>query len=261
MISLTSAQLDAWMAAFLFPLARILAFLSSAPVIGGKQIPTRIKIGAGVVLTIVMAPVLNIEPGIQPGSPVGLLILVEQIMAGVAMGFALRMVFAAVEMAGELAGLQVGLGFASFYDPQHASFTPVIAQFLGMIASLAFLAMDGHLYMLAALAESFQAFPISTTPPSIHAWHTLVLWGGSLFAFALQLSMPLLAAMLMTNLAIGILTRSAPQLNLMSVGFPLTLGVGFVVLLLSMPYFFPLFDQFANLGIGNIIKIATQMGK
>ena len=261
MISVTSAQLSAWIAAFIFPLARILALIASAPVLGNKQIPMRIKIGLGMLITFVVAPTLNIPVDIEPGTAQGLLVLVQQILVGLAMGFTMRLVFTAVEMAGDLAGMQMGLGFASFYDPVNASYTPVIAQFLGILATLAFLGMNGHLYMLAALADSFQAFPISATPPSAAAFRTVTEWGTTIFTHALQLSMPLIGALLITNLALGILTRSAPQLNIFAVGFPITLTVGFATLALSLPYLAPMLDHVVNEGIDTMQRIALQMGK
>ncbi len=260
MISFTSAQWTAWLAAFIFPLTRILALVASTPILGDKAVPLQVKIGLSLLLTVLIAPTLEMQPNIDPASGQGLLILLEQILVGVVMGFAMRIVFTAVEMAGEVAGLQMGLGFASFYDPQNASFLPVLAQFLGVIVSLAFLAMDGHLFVLAALSDSFQIFPIGTAVPSALGLHTLVSWAGSLFTDALQISLPLLAALMMTNLALGILTRSAPQLNLFAVGFPITIGIGFLFLALSLPYFKPLIERFSHDGLSAMQHVVQQMG-
>ncbi len=261
MISFTSAQLNFWIATFVFPLARIMAFIATAPILSNRQIPNRVKIGFGFILTVAIAPTLSIPTDIEPGTAQGIFVLLIQILVGVAMGFTMRLVFTAIEMAGEIAGLQIGLGFASFYDPQRASFTPILAQFLGVIAALTFLTMDGHLYLIATLAESFQTFPISATPPTANAMHTIALWGGSIFVFALQLSLPVLGALLITNLAMGILSRSAPQVNLFAIGFPITLTVGFIIIALSMSYFAPLVDQFAHSGIDTMLRVTRQMGK
>ena len=261
MISFTSAQLTTWLAAFIFPLSRILAFIASSPIFGNKEVPVRIKIGIGLAITFVIAPTLNIPADLDPVSAQGLFVLVEQIVAGVIMGFSIQIIFAAVEMAGDLAGMQMGLGFASFYDPQNASFTPVVAQFLGIIAALVFLAADGHLYMLSALADSFRDFPIGAgIPPSAQAFRTMAEWGGSLFSLALQFSLPLIGALLIANLALGILTRSAPQLNIFAVGFPITLAVGFATLMLTIPYLAPLMEYFTRSGLDTISRIMQQLG-
>jgi flagellar biosynthetic protein FliR len=254
MISITSAQLDAWLATLIFPLTRILAMIASSPVLGNKQVPARVKIGLSVLLALIVAPTIDPMPAIAVGSPQGLLIIVQQVIIGVAMGFSIRLIFTAVEMAGELAGLQMGLGFATFYDPVNASQTPIVAQWLGMIAALAFLALNGHLYMLSALAESFRTLPVGDMM-STKGFYGVASWGGSIFAYALQISLPILAALLITNIALGILTRAAPQLNLFAVGFPITLAIGFFVLALSMPYLSPLLDRLIQEGTGTAVSL------
>lgn len=254
MISVTSAQLDAWMAALIFPLTRILAMIASSPILGNKQVPARIKIGLSVMFAIIIAPTIDAMPAVSLNSPQGLLIMIQQIIIGVAMGFTIRLIFSAVEMAGEMAGLQMGLGFASFYDPVNATHSAIIAQWLGIIAALGFLAMNGHLYMLSALAESFQTLPIGTMM-SEKGMYGVVVWGGSIFAYALQISLPILAALLITNIALGILTRAAPQLNLFAVGFPITLAIGFFVLSLSIPYLSPILDRLTQEGLGTMITL------
>jgi len=257
MISITSVQLDAWLAAFIFPLTRILAMIASSPILGNRQIPARIKVGLSILLTIIIAPTIGAMPQVAVSSPQAILIMIQQVIIGVAMGFTISLIFSAVEMAGELAGLQMGLGFASFYDPINAVHSAIIAQWLGIIATLAFLAINGHLYMISALAESFQTLPIGSMM-SAQGFNGVANWGGSIFAYALQISLPILAALLITNIALGILTRAAPQLNIFAVGFPITLAIGFIVLSLSMPYFVPMLDRLAQEGIGtalNLIKL------
>jgi len=261
MISFTSMQLESWLAAFIFPLARILALVASSPVLGNKQVPARVKIGLSLLITFIVAPTLDIPTDIDASSGVGLFILLQQILVGLSMGFAMRLIFTAIEMAGDTMGMQMGLGFASFYDPVNATQTQVVAQFLGIIAALAFLSMNGHLYMLSALVDSFQAFPISTQLPSASAMHTLALWGGSIFSNSLRLALPLIGALLITNLALGILTRSAPQLNIFAIGFPITLVVGFATLMLTLPYLAPLLDTITNAGLETMMSVATQLGK
>jgi len=257
MISVTSAQLDAWLATLIFPLVRILAMVSTSPVLGNQQVPKRVKIGLSVLLAIIIAPTIPIIPQVAIGSPQGLLIIIQQIIIGVAMGFTMRLIFTAIEMAGELAGLQMGLGCASFYDPVNSSYSPIVARWLGMIAILAFLATNGHLYMLSALAESFATLPIGSAMSS-NGFYSVASWGGSIFAFGLQIALPIVAALLITNIALGILTRAAPQLNLFAVGFPITITIGFVVLALSMPYFIPLFDRLVQEGLRAITVLVNQ---
>ena len=261
MISVTSAQLSAWLALFIFPFTRILALIASAPVLGNKQVPLQVKIGLALLLTIIIAPTLDTQPNVEIASAMGFVVLLEQILAGLAIGFTMLLIFAAVEMCGEIAGMQMGLGFASFYDPMNSSYSPVISQFLSTLATLAFLGMDGHLYILEALANSFHTFPITSTISHAEALHTLVAWGSSIFLFALQLSMPVIGALLITNLALAILTRSAPQLNIFQIGFPITLAVGFAALLLTVPYFAPMLEQITHSALDTASHIVQQLAK
>ena len=258
MISITTAELNALLAAFLWPLGRILALIASAPVTGNPSVPLRIRIGLALMITLAVAPALAPLPPVDPGSGAGLLILAQQVVIGLAMGFAMRIVFAAVEMAGELAGLQMGLGFATFFDPQNAGDIPIVGSFLSLIVTLAFLAVDGHLEMIGLLVQSFIALPIGAGGMAAPALITLAQWGGEIFFASLLLSLPLLAALLITNLALGILTRAAPQLNIFAVGFPLTLAIGMLVLALALPYFAPLLERMVHDGLQMMLQIAER---
>ncbi|MGZ3182382.1 MAG: flagellar biosynthetic protein FliR [Telluria sp.] len=236
MLTLTSVQLNAWLAAFLWPLTRILGLITAAPVFGNASVPVSVKVMLGVLLAVVIAPVVPAGPAADPTSWAGLLILAQQLIIGLAMGFAMRIVFAAVEFAGEIASLTMGLGFASFFDPQTQGRSSGISQFLALVVTMAFLASNAHLALLAALAESFETMPVAAAPLASGGPAELVRWGGAIFSSGLQLSLPIVAALLVTNIALGILTRAAPQLNLFGIGFPISLGVGFLVISLALPY-------------------------
>jgi len=257
-ISITSAQLNAWLAAFAWPLARILSLVASAPVIGNPSLPAGVKIGLGLLLTALVAPLLPPPPDLDPASAAGLLVLAQQVLIGLAMGFAMQVVFWAAEMAGELIGLQMGLGFATLYDASVPGFIPILGQYLGVVASLAFLAIDGHLLLLSALAESFQVLPLSpqSAPSGLLG---LAQWGGSIFSYGLALSLPLLAALLITNLALGVLTRAAPQLNIFAVGFPLTILIGMVVLFMVLPHFAPTLERLFSDGLTAMLRLAAAL--
>lgn len=236
MISFSGAQLDAWLAAFMFPLARILALLASAPVFNNSAQPARVRLAVGLVITVALAPVLPPMPAIPAGSWVGLVVLAQQILIGLLMGFTLRIAFVAVDIAGELVGLQMSLSFAVLYDPQNGAQTPVLSEFLGLFATLLFLAMNGHLLTLSVLAESFRLLPVSAQPFGSGGFAALLAWSSTLFSAGVLLALPLIAALLIANLAMGVLARVAPQLNIFAVGFPVTLMTGFVVLTFSIPY-------------------------
>lgn len=237
MITFTSAQLDAWLTAFLFPLARIMGLLASAPVFNNRAQPARIRLVVGLVITIALVPGLPPMPAVAPGSWIGMAILAQQMLIGLLLGFTLRIAFAAIDVAGELIGMQMGLSFAVFYDPQAGGQTPVLAEFLGLITTLIFLALNGHLLSLSVIAESFRLLPVGTTPFGAGGFAAFLAWSSTLFSAGLLLALPLITALLIANLAMGVLARVAPQLNVFAVGFPVTLMAGFVVMMFMIPYF------------------------
>ena len=257
MISVTSAQLDLWITTFFWPFFRIIALVASAPLLGARGVPASVKIGLAFMLTIMVAPVLGPMPAVAPTSGAGIFILVQQIMIGVAMGMAMRVVFSAIEMAGQIMGLQMGLGFATFFDPQNSAQVPVLGQFMGLIAMLFFLAINGHLMVISSLVESFHVLPIGLHPISSEGWRTLASWGSEVFRAGVLISLPVVAVLMMTNVALAVLTRAAPQLNIFAVGFPLTLGVGFIVMSVSIGYFLPIFSTLFESGAQMMLRVAS----
>lgn len=246
MIELSVARFGELLATLGLPFVRILAFLATEPVLGNRTIPARVKVLLSLLVAMIVVPTLPAMPKVDPASAAGLLVLAQQILIGVAMGFVARIVVAAAEMAGQLAGLQVGLGFAVFFDPQGSGQTPVVAQFYGLIAVLTLLATDGHHVMLTALAQSFRTLPIDSQPVAAAGLRVIVEWGGEIFRAGLMLSMPVVGALLVANVSMGVLTRAAPQLNIFAVGFPVTLGLGFLMLYLSVPLIVPAIENLSK---------------
>ncbi len=236
MIPVTSDQLNLYLTSFLFPLVRILAWLSADPLLGNRSAPVSVRVALGFVLTVAIAPTLPAPPAVALLSGEGLLILAQQIIIGVSLGFVLRIAFAAVEFAGHFMGMQMGLSFATFFDPVNGAQTPVVAQFMVLATVLILFALDGHHLVLEALVHSFTEIPLAAMPLSRYDFAAAVRWGGVIFMVGLQIALPVTAALLSTNLAIGMMTRAAPQLNIFAVGFPLTLGTGFLVLYFTLGY-------------------------
>jgi flagellar biosynthesis protein FliR len=252
MLTFTAATLDAWLAAFLYPFVRVLALMSAAPVFSHVSVPYPVRIGAALAITVVVAPTLPSAEFVSPFSATGVALIITQVLIGVAIGLTMQIVFAAVQLAGDLIGLQMGLSFAGFIDPQNNDQSPLIGTFLSMALTLLFLALNGHLAMIAALTGSFDALPIS---PS--GWRALdalrvVNVGGTMFATGLSLALPVVGALLLVNLTLGILSRTAPQLNLFAVGFPLTLLAGLLMLLLALPFAIPALEQAVELGLASL---------
>ncbi len=236
MISFSSTEMNAWIVAFFFPLARILALLVVAPPFSNAALTVRVRLILGLAIAMAITPALPKILPLDPASGIGLWILAQQLLIGFSMGFSLRLVFSAIDMAGNIIATQMGLGFATLYDPQNTAQTPVLSELFGLLSLLIFIAINGHLMVIATLTHSFTAIPISVNALDSRTWINLAEAGVVIFSSGLLLALPILAALLITNVALGVLSRAAPQLNLFAVGFPLTLALGFGMLIISMSY-------------------------
>lgn len=259
MFTVTYAQLNAWLTAFLWPFTRIAALIAAMPVLGHTAIPARVKIALAAFITLIVAPTLPAMPQVTVFSANGVWILTTQLLIGAALGFTIQLVFVSVEMAGTLVGLQMGLGFATFFDPGANASSQVISSFLNMIATLAFLAYNGHLQVIAALVESFQSVPISAAVLGPPGFHTLVQWGGAIFSAGLLLSLPIVVALLVANLSLGILNRAAPQIGVFQIGFSVTLMVGMLLLMLMLPNMIPFFAHLVDTGIDQMGRVSAAL--
>ena len=246
MISVTSTQLLTWIAAFIWPLSRVLGLISIAPPFSNGMVPTRVKLMLGIFISILITPTVPALPAMDPMSLTGLVIVVQQMIIGLAMGIVMRVMFSVVEMAGQMVSMTMGLGFAAFFDPMSQGQTAAISQVFSLLATLIFLAVNGHLVMISILADSFVTLPISAHPMSTEGLRHLIDWCGIVFSMGLQLSMPLLGVLLVTNLALGVLSRAAPQLNLFGIGFPVTLATGFIMIAVSLPYMLTPMERLFN---------------
>jgi flagellar biosynthetic protein FliR len=249
MINVTSAQLYGWIAAFIWPLTRILGLLAVAPPFGNARVPRKVKVMLGMLIATIVAPNVPALPALDPMSLPGLLILVQQMIIGLSMGMAIRIVFAAVEMTGQLISMTMGLGFAVFFDPNSQGQSAAISQLFSLLATLLFLSVNGHLVLISALADSFVTMPINAAPMSTEGLRQMVNWSGIVFSMGLQLALPVVGVLLVTNLALGVLTRAAPQLNLFGIGFPITLSAGFVLIAVSLPYMVTPMERLLDNGI------------
>lgn len=236
MLTFNEAQLMAWVSPLLWPFLRILAMFSVAPVFSMRVIPMRVKLGLAFLVALCAQAVLGDQPVVGFNDQDALAVVAQQVMVGLAMGFAVRLVFAAVELAGEVIGLQMGLNFASFFDPSSNSQISAVGRFFGHMATLLFVVINGHLLLLMALVESFKRFPVS--PRFLEAMGQMRVYqlGASLFSSALWIALPMIALLLFVNLTLGVISRLAPQMNVYAVGFPVTLTVGMLGMTAMLPF-------------------------
>jgi len=235
----TSADIASWIATLLWPFTRIAAMLAIAPVFGSRLIPLRVRLAIALLLTWVVVPLIPPVPAIDPLSATAVLVTVQQILLGLAIGFSLQLVFATLVIAGQTIAMGMGLGFAQMVDPQNGVNVPVIGQYYVVMATLLFLAMNGHLALFRVLIDSFQSVPIGADTLSREDFRTIDYWGVRLFGNAIMVALPAVASILLVNISFGVVSRSAPQLNVFGVGFPVTLTLGFVVLVFAISNLLP----------------------
>ena len=239
MLTFTEAQVLAWITPLLWPFLRALALFTALPVLGTRMVPTRVRIGLAALIAIAAQPSLPELPpavaAIALDSPLALLLVVQQVVIGLSLGFAVRVVFAAVEFAGEIIGLQMGLNFAGFFDPLSASTATAASRFFGAIVAWLFIVVNGHLLVVAALGQSFAAFPVGPEPFAFVREMQPQRWGAEVFSMGLWIALPMVTMLLFVNIALGTISRVAPQINIFAIGFPITLGVGLLGLLLTLP--------------------------
>lgn len=258
MIDITYAQLHAWLVAFLWPFMRLSGFLMAAPLLGHRAAPVRVKIGLAAVLTIVIAPGLPALPAVPVWSWAGLGIMLEQTLIGAAIGLMLRVVFAVVQAAGDFIGLQMGLAFATFVTPDGVN-TMVLSRFLNLLAMMVFLAVNGHLIVIETLANSFQKLPVGYSGLNPAGFEMLAQFGGTVFSSGLLLALPVVAALLIVNVSLGILNRSAPQLTVFSIGFPVSLTLGLLLLTVLMTDLGRFLQMLFEQGLTSIVELLAAL--
>jgi flagellar biosynthetic protein FliR len=235
MFSITTGQLDGWLAQLLWPFIRVSSCFMVAPVFGALFVPPRIRIVLAGAITVIIAPLVSSPADIAPFSATGMVVTVQQIIIGIAIGFSLQLLFDAVTLGGQLLANSMGLSFAFNTDPMHGVQTPVLGQVYSMLVVLTFLALDGHLKLIEVLVDGFRTLPVGTTGLGPDGAWSVVIWGAQLFSGALQIALPGVTALLIVNIAFGVMSRAAPQFNLFAVGFPISLVFGLLIILAGLP--------------------------
>lgn len=227
---------------FMLPFVRLGAFFLVAPIFGARNVPVRIRLLLSAMVAYLLYPALPEAPLLDALSGTGVALVLQEIIIGAGMALVLQFVMAGIMMAGHTIANAMGLGFASSADPQNGIQLTIVGQFYLVLATLVFLAIDGHLHALDLLASSFLRFPAGSFVLAGGFLWQVVLFSSQLFVTGLLLSLPVMTGVLLVNLAFGVMTRAAPQLNIFSIGFPMAMIAGFVLMLLSLPVLLPLLD-------------------
>lgn len=235
MLNLTTGQLEAWLAQVFWPFVRVGSCFMVAPALGARYVPPRVRVVLAGAVALIIAPLVPMSAAVAPFSAAGFVITVQQVVIGVALGFCMQLVFDAVTLGGQLLANSMGLSFAYNIDPQHGAQTPVLGQLYTLLVTMTFLALNGHLRLIEILVEGFRTLPVGTSGLGSNQLWTVLQWGSTLFTGALSLALPGITALLIVNLAFGVISRAAPTLNLIAVGLPVSLIFGLGIVLLGLP--------------------------
>ena len=228
------------------PFLRVSAMLLIAPVFSASGVPVRFRVLLAVLIAALAAPIIPTPPTTDLFSANGLLMAIREVGIGFAIGFVLQLVFGAVVYAGQAVSMTMGLGFAMAVDPQNGVQVPVLSQMYVILATLLFLSLNGHLILIATVIDSYQILPPNLSGIPVSSLGEVAALGSKVFASGISLALPAMAAMLMVNVTFGVITRTAPQLNIFAVGFPMTLMGGFFVLFINMPNLIAALSQFLD---------------
>ena len=235
MLTFTEAQVLAWITPILWPFLRVLALFGALPIFAQRGVPMRLRVALAFLIAFCAQATLPPMPVIALDSGPAVLAVVQQVLIGAALGFAVRIVFAAVEFAGELIGLQMGLNFAGFFSPVTGGEATPTSRFFGVTVSWLFIVTGGHLALIAAVVQSLQAFPVGPEPFAFLRAVQPQVWGAEVFRLGLWIALPMIAMLLFVNLVLGIVSRVAQQMNIFAIGFPVTVAVGLIGMLLTLP--------------------------
>jgi flagellar biosynthetic protein FliR len=232
-MTLLESQLASWLADFFWPFIRIGAVFTAAPVFSARQFLPQHRVLLALLVTLVAVPVLPKMPVVEALSPEWLLLIVQQLAIGLMMGFSLQLVFGALVFAGQIMAMKMGLAFANMVDPGSGMSAPVVAQIFLIMATLLFVVTNSHLILIQLVVESFHTLPVGADFDDIQLWN-LVNWASHMFGGGLLMSLPILGALMLVNLGMGVMARAAPQFNLFSIGFAITILFGIVIIWVSM---------------------------
>ncbi|UZK04073.1 flagellar biosynthetic protein FliR [Venatoribacter cucullus] len=234
MFEIEALEVSHWVSRYMYPFARISGLLMVMPLLGTRMVTARVRLLLAVTITLVIVPVLPPLPAVDALSVASLVIILQQLLIGIALGFVIELVTQIFVIAGQLIAMQTGLGIATTVDPSQGASVVVVSQWLLFLVSLVFLSLNGHLVMIEILVDSFRTLPVGFTGFSAEQFGLMVTWSGWMFAAAVVIAIPAMTALLIVNLAFGVMTRAAPQLNIFALGFPVTMIVGLLILSLSL---------------------------
>ncbi len=242
---------------------RVLAILMTAPIFSQRSIPAPAKIGLAALLSLLLLPVAlppagGISSPLPQDLPRFLLVVAQEILIGVLIGFVSNLVFVALDMAAKMMGLQIGFQAGNLFDPLSNAPSTALEQFYTLLALLLFLAINGHHWLIAALARTFEIAPLGTFVMTRLTIERLMVLTNETFIAATRIALPVMGTLLLADLGLGLVARAVPQVQVFFLGLPLKMGLGLIVLALTMIITLPLVkDLLANM-VTNVLAISGQ---
>lgn len=246
MAELSLDQVYQWIAQYFFPFCRIGAFFSVLPIFSTQLVPMRIRLGLALATTVVVAPLLDPVPATDLLSLPSLLVVVQETLTGLAMGFVIQMLFQMFVIGGQAVAMQNGLGFATLVDPVNGVNVASVSQLYLMTVNLLFFAMNGHLAVIHLIATSFEHLPVMGGGVRLAHFYELVQLASWMFAGGLMVALPSTISLLVVNIAFGVISRVAPQMNIIAVGFPFTMVLGLVIIWLTLANVLPQYERMSE---------------
>lgn len=250
-------SLIAWFSQVLWATLRVAGFVMVVPILGNQLIPPRVKVALALAIGICVAPLVKGMPAIDDFGLASMLLVAEQMLTGIGLGFAATIFFQLFVVAGQFMGMQMGLGFAMMADPVNGVQVTAWSQFYLLLVSLMFLAVNGHLLLLEILVRGFELYPTGVGIPLPELAQRIAGLGSWMFVGGVLIALPAVTALLIVNLAFGVMSRSAPQLNVFSLGFPFSIVFGAVIMWVALqgwlPQFDRMFDEFIDILSGWMI--------
>lgn len=233
-----------WSASFLLVLSRLIAAVVSSPLLGARAVPTQAKVGLAMLLALIVLPLQAKPPAIAENMLVFASLLGSEVLVGLAIGIAISLVFQTVEMAASMVSVQVGFGVGAVLDPLTGAQSGALEQFYRLLVTLVFFAINGQYLVVRSLLHTFEVVPAGTADLGVIAGDRVVPFFTTLFSAAVQIALPAFGALILADLAMALVGRSVPQLNVLIVGFPVKISVGLLVLAAAMPLMVTFLSRF-----------------
>ncbi len=242
---------------YLWPMTRLGAFFMVVPIFGSQLVNMRVRLALTFLVTMVVVPLLPPLPAVDGVSLSNFLIVIQQVLIGLTMGFAMQLTFQLFVVAGQIMAMQMGLGFASMMDPANGVTVTALSQVYLILVTLLFLATNGHLVLIEVIVESFYTLPISAEGLSRDTYYKMASMLTWMFASGLILALPIVIPLLLVNVGFGIMNRSAPQFNVFSLGFPIAVIIGLLVVWTMQKDFLPNYQSLISDGLIFIRQLAN----